>query len=397
MEVEMAPLTLFGDDERGYDFVSEESLEPLRAYHAERPAVLSLYLDITPQRLASMPLRRIVEHMLEERRAVLEEREEIAAFDAAAELVKEHVIYRFRPSGRGLALFAAPEAELWRVYHLPVPVEDRLVWDHKAYLRPLLMLMDEFERYGVVLVDREKARFLLYYLGEVAEYNVAEWDATPPKTKALGWGAYTHERWLEEQYKHHFRNVAQLVQKLYERERWPHLVVGGTDQNPDSLIDELPPALQRIVAGTFNLPLTANFNEIRDEVTAIEREVERRTEAERVEAVITGAYKGQKAVLGLADTLQAVQEGRVHILVVPADFSHRGWMCDNCGGLVADLTEERPPACPYCGGPLHAERDVIDLAMQVVFDQRGQVEVVRSEEQRERLKAEGPIGAILRF
>ncbi|HEY66413.1 MAG TPA: hypothetical protein G4O02_17825 [Caldilineae bacterium] len=388
--------TLFGDDERGYDFVTPEGLRSLQVIHLPEPGMLSLYIDITPQRLVEIPLEQRVEALLEREEDKLVEKDELARFRSAKQRVMEHIRFQFRPSGRCLAIFCAPEQDLWRVYHLPAPVEDHLEWGDHAYLRPLLMLMDEYERYGVVLLDREKARFFLYYLGEVAEYGIAEYDDTPPRTRDQGPGQLRHLHWLEEQYEHHYRRVAEVVSRLYERERWERLVLGGTGENPELLRNVLPEALQALIAGTFNAPVTANFNTIRDEVAAIERQIEEAVEAERVEAVITRAFKGQRAVLGLADTMWAVQQGRVHILVVPAGFKHKGWRCEQCGGLVADLTDQRPPACPYCEGPLVGEEDIIDVAMQHVLDQGGHLEVVRGPAQ-ERILKEGPVGAILRY
>lgn len=50
--------TLCGDDERGYDFVTLAELHPFQELHLPAPGVLSPYLDITPQRLAEVPLER---------------------------------------------------------------------------------------------------------------------------------------------------------------------------------------------------------------------------------------------------------------------------------------------------------------------------------------------------
>ena len=388
--------TLFGDDERGYDFVTAEGLQPLRELHLPTPGVLSLYADITPQRLAEAHLEQRVDALLKAEKVKLRDKQETRRFQRAAERVQDHLRFEFRQSGRAIAAFCAPEQELWRLYHLPAAVDDRLIWADHAYLRPLFMLMDEYERFGVALVDRERARFFLYYLNEAAEYGIAAWDQTPPRTRDRGPGQLRHLHKLEEKYRQHFRHVAEILNRLFERERWPWLVLGGVKENNSALEEELPEILQERVAGVFQAPVTANLSEVRDEVAEIERRVEGKVEAERVEAVITGAHKGKGATLGLPDTLLAVQQARVLVLITLAGFRHKGWRCLNCGGLTADLAESPQPVCPYCAGSLAVEEDIIELAMQVVVGQGGILEVVRGPAA-ERLSSHGSIGALLRY
>jgi peptide chain release factor subunit 1 len=389
--------TLIGDDERGYDFVTMETLRPLQEIHLQTPGVMSLFLDITPQRLGEIPLEKRIDALakrVEDERLI--DKRERKSFEQALQRVLAHLRFEFQPAGRGFAAFSAPEVDLWRAYHLPVSLDDRLVWADHAYMTPLFMLMDEYERYGVVLVDRERGRFFLYYLNEVAEYGIAVWDHTPSRSKDRGPGQLRHLHWLEEKYKQHLRNVVDITAQLFERERWPWLVLGGVEENTSALMKELPDNLQERLAGNFTAPVTANFNEIRDRVGEVERGVEEKVEAERVEAVIVRAHKGEGGTLGLPDTLLAVQQGRVHILVTLAGFHQRGWRCQNCGGLTADLPDGSQSNCPYCGNALIAEEDIIDLAMQVVAGQGGNLEVVRSSAA-DRLSAEGSVGALLRY
>lgn len=171
-----------------------------------------------------------------------------------------------------MALFCVPEQALRRVYHLPEGREDRLTWADQAYLGPLLMLMDEYECYGVALLDHKRARFFLYYLNEVAEYGIALRDELPPRQRDRRWDQLRHLHWWEEQYQQHFRRVANMLMHLEEHERWPRLALGGTEENTRALIKELPKSLLERVAGVFRAPVTANLVEVRNAVAGIERE-----------------------------------------------------------------------------------------------------------------------------
>src|ERR1700682_2621965 len=62
----------------------------------------------------------------------------------------------YRDTKRGLVMFSDASDDFFHVRELAVRVPNILTWRDKPYLRPLLELIDEHERYGVVLTDREQ-------------------------------------------------------------------------------------------------------------------------------------------------------------------------------------------------------------------------------------------------
>ncbi len=52
----------------------------------------------------------------------------------------------------------------------------RARWEDTPYIAPLLEILDEYERYGVVLADKEQARLFTVFIGEIAEH----YDAFAP-------------------------------------------------------------------------------------------------------------------------------------------------------------------------------------------------------------------------
>ena len=71
----------------------------------------------------------------------------------------------YSPSGRGLVLFYGTDVD--SVYELPVPPTQNESKFGEILIAPLLWLVDEFEQYLIVLVDREEAQFLTTYLGNI--------------------------------------------------------------------------------------------------------------------------------------------------------------------------------------------------------------------------------------
>ena len=402
-------LQLIGDDERGYDFIKEEDILALKALTSEQ-GVFTLYMDIRPERLQSEPLALRYKNLAAQVRASISDRNALLLFDAvASDIGKLLEINYKRPRGRGLAIFAAPQSfspkgdrqvkyQIFLDYHLPEAPQDLLTWGATPTLTPLLVQLDEHEPTGVVLADRRRARFFIYYMGEVAEYNIAEVDETPPKTRALGWGAHNHEQWQEEHYRQHFRNVASMTDVIARRAGWKWLVLAGSDEIPAELSDFLPKALQEKLLGHLALPLTITYNDVRNQVAPLVQAAETREEKKTLETFVGElARSNGRAVSGLADTTMAVQQARVATLIFPADFTYPGWQCQTCGGLMADIVETPPEECIYCGGPLKAIPDIVSVAAAQTLSMGGHVEVVRDKDNLAVLKTHGDIGALLRF
>lgn len=396
IDLDSIRLELLGDDERGFDFLKPDELEPLTQLELPTRGILSAYLDISPDEVATGQVRLKLKDMARAWLERIEDKQERRAFENEVDRVERYLTYELKEPGRSLVIFSSEAAGLWRAYRVPVRIRTRLVWDERPYLRPLLTVLDEYERYGVVLTTREEARFFLFYMGEIAEYSFALHDYVPGRHKAGGWSQARFQRHIDDHAYHHFKAVAEVTARLAERDNWQRIVLMGTEENTAQVRDLLPKAIQQRIAGILPGNITDNINVIRDKVMTLVKQIEEQVEAERVQRVITAAEKGQNGVLGYADVLLAVQQQRVQILIVPEALEHPGWECTQCGGLVADILEQPPTACPYCGGPLETVEDVVDLAMQKVIDAGGTVEILRGPI-KEEFRQRGLIGALLRY
>src|SRR5688500_14889409 len=70
-----------------------------------------------------------------------------------------------RSRTRGLAMFSCSAHDFWRVIELPVAVRDQVVVNHSPSVRQLEVVVDEYERFGLLLADRQRARVFVYELG----------------------------------------------------------------------------------------------------------------------------------------------------------------------------------------------------------------------------------------
>ena len=106
-----------------------------------------------------------------------------------------------------------------------------------------------------------------------------------------------------------------------------------------------------------------------------------------------GVSKGGRAVAGLADVLEALNERRVECLLLADGFEAAGCTCPQCG-WVGPLDGG---ACPADGTTVDCRGDIVESAVERALVQKAEVLVVRDEDHARELRSFGEVGAVLRF
>lgn len=204
--------------------VTEEELAHLAQFNGSPHLTLSVYLNLDPARqirrtyqVAYKDLVKLVDTNLghEARKALEADLERIEDFLKTESL-----------QGRGLAIFSCTSRDLWQVYDLPVPVADEIHTDLTPYLRPLLDVLDEYERYAVALVDKRQARFFSVYLGAIEEANALK-DFVPGKHDQGGISQANFQRHHNAHVYRHLKNVVQQLSILERTHPYDRLILAG--------------------------------------------------------------------------------------------------------------------------------------------------------------------------
>ncbi len=376
--------------------ISKTELDSLMA----RPArdgghVLSVYLNVDQSRTSN--LNRGYLRTLKERLRTCEQHlpdeNERKSFSACAERVVAHVS-NYGARARVLVLFC--DGEVFWDRALNIPIESTLRWEEKPYLRPLLEAIDEYERYGVVLVDREKARLFTVHLGKIEEHSDVLSEEKRKYHKATSKDATRSQpnlqRREDEHTLWHLKEVGAAVEAMAARNGFDRLMLAGPHQITAELQGLLSKKVQAMVVRSMPLPIDSGEQAVLKETMRIEEEVERATEADVVERLITAAAKESHGALGLQPTLDAMRLGRIQQLIYVYDLTAEGAQCTKCRTLFGEL--QNP--CPFCGGTLRGIPDIVGRLADLVVSSGGHAENVRGPAA-DRLREKGRIGAILRF
>ncbi len=361
--------------------LDEKELQELAEFESEDPPILSLYLDTDLTRQPKEKCKLILRDLLK--------RVEEEAAKEDAERVESFFDFEHDWQGKGVAIFSCQEKGFWRVFPLAVPVTNQVFVGERAYIKPLTKLLDDYGRYGVILVDRRDARLFLFHMGELHEMSETLGKEVKHHKRG-GWAQARYQRHVDELAQQNLRRAAEVASAFYAEGKCRHLILGGTEENIAQFRNMLPKSLQGLVVGSMSIEMDAPEAEVRERSLEVIKEVERESERRLVERVITAATKGGAGVIGLADTLGALREGRIHILVVAEGYTARGYRCQECGYLAA----QKIANCPFCGGRMEEISDAVDMLVRRVVEGGGQVEMVKDCEELERA---GSIGALLRY
>jgi peptide subunit release factor 1 (eRF1) len=278
------------------------------------------------------------------------------------------------------------------VYELPVPVADAAHAGPTPYIRPLLDVLDEYERYAVALVDKEKARLFTVYLGEIEEEDRIV-DFVPGKTDEGGPSQANYQRHHEAHVHRHLKRVAEQLATLLRTHPFDRLVLAGPEEATSELRRLLSRPLQARLAGIIPAEIFAGKEEILERTLEIERQAERTAEEQLVGEILELGAAGARATYGVDATLHAIWRGQVHTLAVADGLRLPGGECPVCGRLAAG----EPRACPVCGSEMEPLDDVIERAIERTLDERGRVEIVHGPAAAHLTAVGGGLGALLRF
>jgi peptide chain release factor subunit 1 len=369
--------------------ISYEQLERLERFDSQGARILSVYLDRDPQRQLDRSYLVVLKDLVKETRERLDE---VAGDQLDREAARlEEWLDSEPPQGRGLAAFSCSEPELWQVISLPVPVEDHLAFESRPHLGPLLALLDEYERYGVALVDKEKARLFTVFMGTIEETEAFE-DMVPGKHDQGGWSQARYQRHHETHVYQHLQHVTERLGELLERQGFDRLIVAGPEEATNELRGLLPHVLSERLVAVMPAEMFAGEAEILEQTLPVAERFEREEERRLVDTVLEEAG-ADGASCGLVGTLEAISLAQVRTLLVAEGTEQEGGECQNCGRL--EPGHVRP--CPACGGTMDPRVHLLERAMERTRAQAGEIEIVRGDPaDRLRERCEG-VGALYRF
>jgi peptide chain release factor subunit 1 len=324
---------------------------------------LTIYLPTDPAETSTEGIRLRIAAMLDNLASGLAGTSLEEPFGKERKVVEEYT-RSIQPGASGLAIVSSLPAQEWEARWLPDPVEEHARFGTGAYVLPLMDLLDEWEPVGLAMVEKDKARLMVFAGGQIAE--VKHLEAEVPGQHRAGGGTATHyqrsvqaypgqhqagggasarfQRHIQVHVDRLFDEVVQELEDFHRRHSFRRLFIAGPSESVAQFRSHLPNPLKELLAGELAIDAHARDQQIMGQVLQAAREAERQEEMELVQEIITRAEKDQGAVTGTAPSLWAINRHQMHLLALAGESRGLGGYCANCELLL-------PPediVCPQC-------------------------------------------------
>ncbi|MBV9805007.1 MAG: hypothetical protein JO130_17535 [Solirubrobacterales bacterium] len=380
--------------------MSSVAADPARRLieHRTGHPVISLYLDLDPERFATPPARSAqIRSLIDQAARELDasdglSHDELVTLRADLQRLDSYLSSREPPfQGAGaLGVFCSGADDLFEVIQLSRPTSGRVVIGRSPFVEPLVSALQQ-RRWLVALVSRRLGRVLGGPVDQLTEHQNFD-EYVHGQHDQGGWSQARYERSVEKDTDDHLRRVAEGVNQRWREQRFDRAAVGG----PVEIVPRLEAFLSAevkacLVPGRVEVDLSSAGDEaIRGALAKLVLKDEEEREREALDRLAAGVGSGGRGVGGPEDTLEALNERRVRVLLLEPGFDRQGARCQSCGLLMLQPSG----ACPADGGALETLEHMREGAIEAALAQGAEVMVVRHHPDLGPLQG---VGAILRF
>lgn len=373
--------------------ITRDALRELAEFHSPDSCAVSFYFKpVRPQDKAHKGEAILIKDLL---RDALRAAERNGGAAARADLEKILALsdqIQHGDHSHARAIFACSHRNLWREFALPDLDRSRVVVDSRFHLVPIAAALNSLHRLCVVLADREKARIFELFNGTASE-RFGLFSDVPRSVRTDGWAGYDAghiERHIDHEAMHHFKLVAEKVEKFLVGGNFDYVVFGVRDETWPELEPHLGAEARKRLVGRFSVDVAlADANSVMREARpfVVARE---QSERDGLLREITGeAQRNGRGALGLKRVLQSLERGEVQALLLGREFHAEAVECTNCGHLDTRMIDE----CAVCGQKTRGLDDVMPALLSRALGSSVELHWVSDEA----FARAGNIGALLRF
>jgi peptide chain release factor subunit 1 len=367
-------------------FIRDIDMRALAEMHGMSREYLSLYLPVGGKEVGSENAI-FVQRRLRDLKKVLPDAEKAELeqiMDKIGPVIDEDTI----PQEMGRVIFATTKGIDY--YRISLEAERKLVWDSSPYILPLAMLREEYQPYGLVLVDSRKMVLYLIRSEVLSQMDGASFDLMN-KHKKGGMSQRRFQRHREGAIDHFLKRVVEDMGIYLEVEGLRGIVITGPGEPKKQLIELLTPDLSGKVIGVIDLDMDSTCGDLVKGGDIVAARDERAEEKISLEEFRVAVMKGDGGAYGVDEVRGLLEEGRVSMLLIQRGLKIMGWLCESCHNLHEGT--DMPGSCPLCGSAVTC----VDYVEEIFKLAERSGTIVEFIGEGTYLESVGGLGAILRY
>ena len=377
--------------------LSESRLRELASLRPAGARVLSVFLNLDPQEFSQAPARATeIESVLDDAERRVRDANDSLSPDEKKGLrddvarTREFLKGTDFKGAHGFVVYASGAAGLFEALRLPRPVSTRAVIDDSPFIEPLVEICQKGS-WAVILVNRKVGRMFRGSPERLDELPPVQ-DDVPGRHQQGGLSQARYQRSIEEDARDHYKNVAETAFRRFQTSPFDQLLIGGPGEDAAEFETRLHSYLKQRVAGRVEVDVeNTSADQVLKAARADMEALDRKREDELLERLRQGLATGGRGAAGLDDTLAALNERRVEVLLLADGFDAAGSSCPQCAWVG---TPEHT-VCPADGTKLESRDSLAESALELAIEQSA--EVLRVRAAAGEIESHGGIAAVLRF
>jgi peptide chain release factor subunit 1 len=300
--------------------ITQQSLQRLARLRADGSRVLSVYLNLDPERFATPPARAsAVRSLIDDAKRRIESEERVHAereqLRSDLDRVADHLRHdRFADGALAHAVFCCSSLALFETLSLPEPVESMVAIDHTPFIAPLAEIGPP-GRWCVALVNRRVTRVLRGSASNLTEV-LSFGDNVHGQHSQGGWSQARYARSVSHDVEEHLRRTANALLAQYRRRPFAGLLVAAPEELRRALGDALHPYVREHLVGYVDVDVEASStDQVRLRAAGVIAEHEAELVEGQLERLRAALGNNGRAAAGPEPVLRCLQERRVETLL----------------------------------------------------------------------------------
>jgi len=372
----------------------EHFIENLIAFSPQDLPVISLYLNAQPDERGRHNFDVFARKQLTERaKTYPPHTEERKSFDEDALRISRYLEQEVAPPTQGIAIFAcAGAADFFEAAQLEVPIANNEIFVlDRPHLYPLVGLLDQHQRYAVLLADTNTARIFVFGVGKAL--TVAQLQNVKTKrSHAGGWSQMRYQRHTENYHLHHAKEVIESLERVVLGEQIDHIVLAGDQETIIPLLrSQMPKELEEKVIDVLSLPVNTPEHEILESSLVAYRKHDAISDKEKVEHLLNEYRAVGLGVVGVPETLAALSNGQVEELLISHSVANLKYQEDEVEQVLAAYAAADSKSAKITTEPPTVANELVSRAQQISSAK------ITFIEDASLLEGVGGVGALLRY